>query len=196
MLIPFELGYLFYQGKRINDKLTLKGVIMYSDKMPLGHFILLVVILLVWSFLILGAFSSKVDSYLVDKFFYWLPEYFFFTEDLVKNINQYSKPVLLITWLTGLIFSGLIGPLVEELYFRGYILPRQSHMKGWAPLINVILFSLYHFFTPWQNLSRIIALLPLVYVVWWKTNIHISIVTHCLLNIIGILGMLPLILRP
>ena len=45
----------------------------------------------------------------------------------------------------------------------------------WAPFINAILFSLYHFFTPWQNLTRIVALLPYIYVVW----------VHCLSNMSG-----------
>jgi len=30
-----------------------------------------------------------------------------------------------------------------------------------------VLFSLYHFFTPWQNVGRILGLLPMVYAVWW-----------------------------
>jgi hypothetical protein len=39
---------------------------------------------------------------------------------------------------------------VEEYYFRGYLLPRLSRFGSLAPVINVALFSLYHFFTPWQ----------------------------------------------
>jgi hypothetical protein len=34
------------------------------------------------------------------------------------------------------------------------LLPRISRFGGWAPLINTVLFSLYHFFTPWQLLGR------------------------------------------
>jgi hypothetical protein len=82
--------------------------------------------------------------------------------------------------------------LVEELYFRGYLLPRIPASRTWAPLVNVILFSLYHFFTPWQNALRIVALVPLVYAVSWKRNIYLSIFTHCLLNTLGVLPALLL----
>ena len=56
-------------------------------------------------------------------------------------------------------------------------------MKGWAPLVNVLLFSLYHFFSPWQNITRILAFTPMAGVVRWKKNIYLSMCAHCLLNI-------------
>jgi uncharacterized protein len=49
----------------------------------------------------------------------------------------------------------------EELYFRGYLLPRLYRFGIWAPLINISLFSLYHYWTPWGVLSRIVMLLPM-----------------------------------
>ena len=37
----------------------------------------------------------------------------------------------------GFLLNGFFGPFVEELYFRGYLLPRIPSSKRWAPLINV-----------------------------------------------------------
>lgn len=62
------------------------------------------------------------------------------------------------------------------------------------PIVNVVLFSLYHFFSPWQNLTRIIALLPVVYAVAWKRNIYLSILTHIGLNTIGTILSIALVL--
>jgi hypothetical protein len=56
---------------------------------------------------------------------------------------------------------------------------------SWAPLVNVVLFSLYHFWTPWNFLSRVVLLAPMVYLVRWKRNIYIGMIAHCLLNLIG-----------
>jgi membrane protease YdiL (CAAX protease family) len=81
---------------------------------------------------------------------------------------------------------GVLTPLVEELYFRGYLLPRmERYATKWAPLANVVLFSVYHFFSPWENLVRICALLPQFYVVWRERNIRFGIWTHVLINTIG-----------
>jgi uncharacterized protein len=90
--------------------------------------------------------------------------------------------------------NAVAGPIVEEVYFRGYLLPRISRFGAWAPLINTVLFSIYHFFTPWQNIGRIIGLLPLVYFVWWKRSIHISIAVHVLGNVSTMLLLLPVLL--
>jgi membrane protease YdiL (CAAX protease family) len=60
----------------------------------------------------------------------------------------------------GDVVNAVAGPVVEEVYFRGYLLPRISRFGAWAPLINTVLFSVYHFFTPWQNVGRILGLLP------------------------------------
>jgi hypothetical protein len=37
--------------------------------------------------------------------------------------------------------------------------PRLTRFKGWAPLINALPFSLYHFFSPWKNPVRILLVL-------------------------------------
>lgn len=55
------------------------------------------------------------------------------------------------------------------------------------PLVNTVLFSLYHFFTPWQNVGRIIALLPTIYARWWKRNIYVSMAVHVLGNVSAML---------
>jgi hypothetical protein len=47
------------------------------------------------------------------------------------------------------------------------------------------LFSVYHFFSPWENPVRIVALLPQFYVVWRKKDIRFGIFAHVLSNTIG-----------
>jgi membrane protease YdiL (CAAX protease family) len=133
-----------------------------------------------------------LDDWLAQSFFAWLPAWSF-PSTLPANLAQYPPSVLLITFVVGLAFNGVAAPLVEELYFRGYLLPRIPSSRRWAPLINVLLFSLCHFFSPWQNLTRIVALIPLVYAVSWKRNIYLSIFTHCILNTLGMLSTFALV---
>ncbi|MBE0684671.1 MAG: CPBP family intramembrane metalloprotease, partial [Anaerolineaceae bacterium] len=126
----------------------------------------------------------KLDALISETLFAWFPGWSFHN-NLLGNVSQYSKTALKITIVAGFLLNGIAGPIVEELYFRSYLLPRIPASKWWAPLINITLFSLYHFFTPWQNLTRILAFLPFGYFVVWKKNILISICAHCLMNIAG-----------
>jgi uncharacterized protein len=97
----------------------------------------------------------------------------------------YPRSMLLVIAVSAVVLNGFVGPAVEELYFRGHLLPRLGKLGSWAPLVNVALFSLYHFWTPWQFLSRVALLLPMVYLVWRKQNLYLGLIAHCLLNLIG-----------
>lgn len=83
--------------------------------------------------------------------------------------------------------DGLANPLVEEMYFRGYLLPRISRLRVWALLLNAILFSLAHFWQPANGPQIFLLVTPLYYLVWWKRNIYISMAVHCTANLIGVL---------
>jgi len=194
VLIPFELGYLLVQGRKLNGKLSLKGVIGFREHVRGCQFVVLVVAVLGWAGVCFFFLANDIDRILLDRFFQWIPRWFFF-DDLMQHRALYSNTAIIVTMSLGLIFNGVIGPIVEELYFRGFLLPRLIHIGRWAPLLNVVLFSLYHLFSPWQNITRLVALLPMVYAVWWKRNIFIGIVTHCALNTVGMLVTILFLFR-
>ena len=75
---------------------------------------------------------------------------------VAENISDYSPWVLIPAAVLLVLINGIAGPIVEEMYFRGYLLPRLERFDKWAPLINLSLFSLYHFWAPWQVFSRIL----------------------------------------
>lgn len=187
ILVPFELGYMLFQGRKLNGKYILKGIIQFKEKIPKWQYIIYPIPVLIWIFFVYGVVAPPVDHFIIEKFFSWVPEIYF----LDMDFTSYSQSALVSMWLAFLCFNCIIAPLIEELYFRGYLLPKFSHFGKWAPIINSILFSIYHFFTPWQNPVRIIALLPMVYLVWKKKNVYLGIIIHCTVNILGAIALLP-----
>jgi hypothetical protein len=185
VLIPFELGYLFYRARK-NGSL-LGSVVLYREPVPRAQFVALVLGLFVWSSIFYVLVYPPLDLFFIENVFSWLPGSFFLVEDFAR----YSTAALVITWVLGFVVNGIAGPMVEEVYFRGYLLPRISRFGMWAPLINTVLFSIYHFFTPWQNVGRILGLLPLVYAAWWKRSIYVSMGAHVLGNVSVMLMLLP-----
>jgi len=198
IIIPFELGYLLVQGRKRNGRFSLKGVVRFLEPMPWWQYVVFGIVLFAWSGLWFGLCADKMDRYIIERFFHWLPDWFFLfgqTNDVIHYLSQFSKPVLVTTTIAGIILNGIAGPVVEELYFRGYLLPRLNRFKGWAPLINSLLFSLYHFFSPWENPVRILVLVPLIYACWWKRNIFLGMLLHCAGNLMGGIGMLVFVLN-
>jgi membrane protease YdiL (CAAX protease family) len=193
VLIPFELGYLFYQGKKKNGRFSLKGIILYREKIPVGQY-LVIIPALYFFIVILSLLLSPVRTFIIDTFFSWVPSWVFL-EHFLEDPSAYSRSSLILTLFLGLLLSGFGASVVEELYFRGYLLPRISRFKMLAPLMNVALFSLYHFFSPWQYPAIFLGFLPVAYVIYLKKNIYLGIIIHCLLNGIGVLRVLFMILR-
>lgn len=171
-IVPFELGYLLYQGKKAAGKVTLEGVISYRKPILWWEYIVWVIVVFLAIGLIFTIFKP-VEEFLQEQLFFWVPR-------LDNGLSgDYSQRNLTITYVLFLIVIVVVGPWVEELYFRGYLLPR---IPGKMPLLfHSFLFALYHVFTPWMILTRTVGLLPLIYAVR-KKNINIGIISHILLN--------------
>ncbi len=190
VLVPLELGILFWQGKKRNGKFSLAGIVLNREKTPLLQFALWTFAALagaVLCFVVFGALDGVLQ-----KLFSWLPGWFFFNSE---DLSGYSKNLLIINWLGIFLVAGIIGPYVEELYFRGFLLPRIAWLKQWAPLVGALLFALYHFWSPWQLVSRFLAVLPLVYIVNWKKDLRIGVAAHWILNTTGSLELLFAVFR-
>ena len=179
-LCPLQFGYLAYLGHKRHGRLSLQGVVGYRRKLPARLLAPLVTGLFLWALLAI-ALLSRLDEFLLERLFHWVPISLLPETDL----TQYSTVVLLGTHVASLLAIGVLAPVTEELYFRGYLLPRLSWMGHWAPVWNTVLFNLYHLHSPWRFISRTVFTLPAVYAVWRKRSISIGIWWHCLGNILG-----------
>jgi len=195
VLVPVELGVLLYEGKKLSGKFTLKNVVLYREPLPKKQYFWLSLILFTWLMLILIVVFTPIDNFIAERLFFWLPDWFF-TAKFIENIGQYPQSVILVTAILGTLFNGIAGPVVEELYFRGFLLPRLSRYGNWAPLLNATLFAVYHLFSPWRIPGIIVAMIPFVYLTWWKRNIYIGMIVHCAANTLSSLALFALLLRP
>jgi membrane protease YdiL (CAAX protease family) len=178
ILIPFELGVLVYEGKKRNGRFSLRGVVVYRESIPLWQYFLWVPLLVVWSSI--GALLlSPLGDFLIKTVFSWLPAWFIYSD------NSGTSRIILAVMVTMYGIANVSAAIVEELYFRGYLMPKLSRLKAWAPLVNTVLFALQHFLTPWQQPFIILGVLPQAYLVSKKRNIYLGILSHSILNLIS-----------
>ena len=182
VLIPYELGVLAHASRKRAGEGATEDLIPYKERLPLLQYAVLVALLLAWAFLCFFGFAPREERFLAGTLFSWPPEWL-----VGAGLKDASRAAWVATLAFGLVVNGLALPLVEELYFRGYLLPRIPCRRRWSPLLNAALFSLYHLFSPWQNVTRILAVTPMVYAVSWKRSVFVGIAVHCLLNSIAML---------
>ena len=157
----------------------IRDLIAYKEKLSNKKLILYTVGLVLFAYVIYGL-TQPLNELITERFLFWLPEWY-----QVRDFNGYAPKIIIITLVLNLVLNGAVAPFLEEIYFRGYLLPR---MKTWgksAPIISTLLFSLYHFWQPQIYLTLIIALVPMTYLTWKTQSIKLAIYTHCGLNIVG-----------
>ena len=129
-----------------------------------------------------GALAIPSRTAILGAMANWLPPWVIF-DGLPAGISPYTL------WL-GLFLSGLVAPIVEELYYRAFLMPRIPVSGRWAPAVNAALHSICHFYTPWNYVMFFLAFLPLAYYVRLRGNLLPTIITHILFNSVGVIVVL------
>jgi membrane protease YdiL (CAAX protease family) len=92
------------------------------------------------------------------------------------------------------IFAVVVAPIVEELFFRGYVFTamRDKLAPGWAAIATGLLFGLVHASgSPIGFLPPLALLGTLLCLVYWKTgSIYPTIALHCLNNCVALASAL------
>ena len=182
VLAPIVALHLAYLARSNGGTGSFAALIPYRRKAKTSHFItwsLLGIALIVGFYIVLYPLGLELR----ETVFSWLPEWYF-----NPSYGAQSLETLAMVFLAGIVIDGLIGPIAEELFFRGYLLSRMEHLKGWAPIINGAFFGLYHFWQPHNLIALVIIGIILSYIVWKTKNVYIAIVVHCAINIFGAVG--------
>ena len=109
---------------------TLQGIISYRNPIPWWQYIVWPIIIVV----VTGAIFkllAPVDAFLQERLFFWMPEVNYGFD------GNYSRTILIVTYSMFVIFSVFLAPLVEELYFRGYLLPNERKVRHIVPQLPV-----------------------------------------------------------
>lgn len=203
ILVPAELGIILCAGKKENgtystDAVMLRGRIMVMKTALAGQERLPVWKILVPAFVFFGiagllsAFIAPVENQIFSEMragvLNLLPAGFDWTD--YGYLKSFSRPVLILTCVYYGIFNVLLGPVTEELFFRGYLTSHYEKQSSFTPILITVLFSLYHFWLPFHNIFRILAFAPAAYFSYKKKNLYISMCFHCMCNLFATIGFI------
>lgn len=186
ILFPFQLFVIINASKKAYGRYSFKSAFSNHQKQSWWKIIAYGSVLFGFAGIMTVTIAPLEDMLfapIADQLLRLIPPYFDWMN--IEYLQNYSRNVLLITCFLYFIFNVFIGPIVEELFFRGYLTAKMSRFGNYTPFIVTVLFSLYHFWLPFNNLFRIIAFYPAYYIAWKKKNIYIAIVFHCLCNLIS-----------
>jgi membrane protease YdiL (CAAX protease family) len=193
ILLPIELGIILYNSKKEMGKYSLKICFVDYTKLKWWKIFLIGFMLFclagIFS-LLLAPLENKLFEPIMEKA---IENYTIFDIFNFENLKQYSNSLILVTCIFYFVFNVIIGPFVEELFFRGLLTSRIKRLGNFAPVLITILFSLYHIWLPFNNLFRIAIFIPTSFIAWKKKNIYISLVFHILCNVFSSIGFIAAI---
>jgi membrane protease YdiL (CAAX protease family) len=192
-LVPVEIGVMLIWTKRSTGQSSLAEAIGYRHKGTVVDYVVWPLLLfLFWGVLsiALGPISQDLDALLSA----WLPAWAT-QESLIAGVMSCPPSQRNTTLLLAVLLSGFVAPVVEELYFRGFLLPRMEHWGWAAPVVNSLLFALYHFYFPGNVPGIFVVFLPIACVARIKKNWRIGAVVHSMFNLWGVLSLSTLLSR-
>jgi membrane protease YdiL (CAAX protease family) len=192
-LAPVEIGVMFLWSARFTGKRSLSEAIRYQRKGTAVDYVVLPPLLfLCWC--ALSIVISPITQYFETHMSAWLPAWA--TQDaLLTGMANCPPGQRIFTLVLAVLLSGFVAPVVEELYFRGFLLPRMEHW-GWAgPAVNALLFAVYHFYFPGNVPGIFVAFLPLAYIVRIKKDWRIAAIVHSIANLWGVFSVFTFLTR-
>lgn len=172
-LLPIELGMILSASKKEYGAYSLKSAFAGQEKLPLWK-ILIPAFVLFGVAGLLSAFVAPIENHIFTEtrtaLLNNLPTGFDWTN--YEYVKSFSKPILIFTCTYYGIFNVLIAPITEELFFRGYLTSHYKKQGSFLPIYITVLFSLYHFWLPFNNVFRILAFAPAAYVAYKKKNLY------------------------
>ena len=175
VLIPMQLGYLYYLAKkRRNPGWSLAGIVVYNRPVSWPRYFVWVPAILVPTAVIFLVFEPVTHG--LEAFI----GFSVFAKYKIAGVPEFAGLVL----FANIALTGILVPITEELYFRGYLLPRMPSQFGrLKPVAHSLLFSIYHFDAPWMIPVRTLGILPLIYTTIHTRSVRPVIVAHCLVNL-------------
>jgi len=180
-LVPVQIGVMLLWSVRFTGTRSLSEAIRYRRKGTVVEYVVLPLLL----FLCCGVLSiafTPITQYLEPHLSAWFPVWAT-QEALINGVTSCPPIQRNITLLLAVLLSGFVAPVTDELYFRGFLLPRMEHWGWAAPVVNSLLFAVYHFYFPGNMAVIFVAFLPIAYVVRSKKNWGIGAVVHIMFNL-------------
>lgn len=193
-LAPIEIGVMLLWSARFTGTRSLSEAIRYRRKGTVVEYVVLPLLLfLCWGVLsiVLRPITLYLETYLSAWFPVWATQ-----GALINSLTSCPPTQRNITLVLAVLFSGLVAPVVEELYFRGFLLPRMAHWGWAAPIVNALLFAVYHFYFPENVPAIFVVFVPISYVVMLTKNWRIGLIVHIMSNLWSVFTLFSFLSYP
>ncbi len=174
--------------KETGGRFSLASAFPWHASVPWWQYPVIGLPVILFSTIMMLGVGPKIEHALLSRVFSWAPDWFVMSAD-PSMFTEMSQTVLLAMWGLSGVGMILVGGFTQELYSRGFLLPRTEQLGRWAPPLNAVVFSVFHLIAPWGWPAFFLLSLPWAYLVWWRRSIKIGLFCHVGMLALQWLGM-------
>ncbi len=176
--VPVSWAILVRQVRKETGRpFRLSDAFPWRARLPVWQYLVIGVPVVVFSMIMIGGVGPAIDRALLAGPFVWVPEWFAMRAE-PELFTTSPRSLVLVIWALTLMSFVLLGGFTQELYFRGFLLPRIAHLGAGAPALNAALFAVFHLIVPWSWPTFFVMTLPWAYLVWWRRSVRIGLFIH------------------
>jgi hypothetical protein len=181
--VPLCWAIMVHRVRRETGQFRFKDAFPWTQSIPWWqYFVIGVPVGLFSMFMIIGV-GPRVEAVFLSGAFSWVPDWFVMRTD-PGMFATLSRAMLMTLWALMLFGMLIAGGITQELYSRGFLLPRTEHLGLCAPALNALSFAMLHMIVPWSWPVFFLMALPWSYLVWWRRSVKIGLFIH-----VGMLGL-------
>jgi len=166
----------------------------WAEKLKISTYIFVGIPLIVFGFIAMAMGQMRVGSIVRDSYFDWVPEWLILDAGMDAVMAMPQHVLLMMLGMSIFVFT-LIGGFTQELYARGFLLPRMAHMGIGAPLLNATNFAIFHFAAPWNWPVFFAVSLAWSLLVYFMRSVRIGLVGHIGMLALQTVALSALVLR-
>jgi hypothetical protein len=191
--VPASWFIMAYLTRKEQGRVSLANLFPWRRRLRRWQYLLIGLPLAIVSVIIMGALQPTLAESLRLALFGWVPGWAIM--DMSVGFEGLSGGVLFTIWALGLVSATLVGGVTQELYARGFLLPRTAHLGAIAPVLNAAAFALLHLPSPWAWPVFFLVSLPWAIAVYRTRSVQLGLVGHVGMLLVIWLGMTALVLR-
>ena len=149
----------------------------WHASIPWWQYLVIGLPIILFSMIMIAGIGPRIAGIILNSVFTWVPDWFVMRPD-PAIFSSLSKEMLLALWVLILVAMVLVGGFTQELFARGFLLPRTEHLGRWAPALNALFFAILHTIAPWDWVGFFLMTLPWAYLVWWRRSVKIGLFIH------------------
>ena len=111
----------------------------------------------------------------------WLPANL--SPELVSgDVATYGRVAVVLALVANWLLDAVVNPVVEEMYWKGNLMPRLPVRAALQPLVIGVLFAGEHFWEPADFVLVALAQIAISWHAWRSRSLDVAITTHILVN--------------